>query len=55
MKIKPAEGRRVLDPVTKKPLPEAGASVRSSSYWERRLKAGDVVLISEADSESREE
>lgn len=41
--VKPALGMRVLDPVTRKPLPEAGAEVPRSVYWLRRLRDGDVT------------
>lgn len=39
----PANGRRVLDPQTGRPLPAAGAWVEQSSYWVRRVAEGDVV------------
>jgi hypothetical protein len=41
--LKPREGLTVREPRTKKPLPEYGKAVSSSSYWRRRLKDGDVV------------
>ncbi|MBU1610334.1 MAG: DUF2635 domain-containing protein [Proteobacteria bacterium] len=41
--VKPTEGRRVLNPATRQPLPAEGASVEKSSYWLRRIAAGEVV------------
>ena len=44
MFIRPArEGLIVRDPLTLQPLPSDGADVPPSSYWRRRLAAGDVV------------
>jgi hypothetical protein len=43
--LKPAPGRRVLDPATHQPLPERGAEVVAGTYWERRLLEGDVTLV----------
>lgn len=43
MILKPAPGRRVVDPVTMQALPEGGALVERTSFWIRRLKCGDVV------------
>lgn len=36
----------VRDPWTKQPLPADGAEVPETSYWLRRLKAGDVLAAS---------
>lgn len=33
---------RVIDPDTRKPLPEKGQSVPRTTYWLRRLNDGDV-------------
>lgn len=41
--VKPAPGLLVRDPVTMEPLPAAGAEKPRSSYWLRRLAAGDVT------------
>lgn len=41
--VKPAAGRRVLDPATRKPLPAEGAEVERTPYWLRRLREGDVT------------
>lgn len=43
--LKPAAGRKVRHPETMEHLPEGGAEVVCSSYWLRRLQAGDVVEI----------
>jgi len=40
----PAPGRLVRDPHTKQPLPEDGRDVVATSFWLRRLAAGDVLL-----------
>jgi len=40
--IRPVDGRRVLDPVTKEPLSLEGKRVEKSSYWLRRLTSGEV-------------
>lgn len=41
--IKPAKGVTVPDPAAGTALPEEGRQVEWSSYWERRLLAGDVA------------
>jgi len=43
--LKPAAGRRVLDPgeTPPAPLPAEGKAVPRSAYWLRRIKDGDVV------------
>lgn len=45
MFVRPAEGLQVRDPATKRHIPVEGKEVPESSYWLRRLKCGDVVLI----------
>lgn len=48
MKIRPAHpGLIVRDPYTKRPLSEDGDDVAEDSYWLRRLRSGDVVLVEE--------
>jgi len=42
--IRPADGRRVRDPDTRVPLPNAGRFVRWTVHWRRAVEAGDVVL-----------
>lgn len=47
--IRPAfAGAVIRDPRSRRPLPESGAEVEASSYWRRRLVAGDVVLVEAA-------
>lgn len=43
MKISPAPGLTIPDPVTRLPLLD-GTEVAESSYWIRKLSCGDVVL-----------
>ncbi len=45
MFVKPKDGLPVRDPATKRHLPAEGKEVPETSYWLRRLKCGDVVLI----------
>lgn len=47
--LKPAEGLRVVNPVTRQALPPGGDQVEASTYWYRRLAEGDVVEL-KADS-----
>ena len=42
--VKPAPGLRIRDPVSKVHLPEAGRLVAESSHWNRRIRAGDVLV-----------
>lgn len=46
MIVKPAHpGLVVRDPITGAILPDTGKEVEVNSYWNRRLKYGDVVLV----------
>lgn len=45
MKLKPAEGRAVRDPVKRTLLPADGADVTLDVFWRRRLRDGDVVEV----------
>lgn len=48
MNVKPAtQGAVIRDPQTKRPLPAEGGQVPETSFWMRRLRAGDVVLVGE--------
>lgn len=38
----PADGLRVVDPVTRKPLPPEGGWVLDTVYWQRRVREGDA-------------
>ena len=42
--VKPAAGRLVREPVSKRPLPEKGAWVAKNAFWTRRIKDGDVSV-----------
>lgn len=46
MFVKPKQGLKVRDPVTRGFLPEGGAEVPPSLYWTRRLRDGDVETAS---------
>ena len=49
LKIKPAKpGLLVRSPSSGRPLPANGAEVHSNSYWRRRLRQGDVVVVKAA-------
>jgi hypothetical protein len=50
MRVKPAEGRAVRDPLTKQLLPAAGRDVPDNQFWRRRLRDGDVVSEGEAEA-----
>ena len=53
IKIKAAEGRRVLDPVTRQPIPEGGITVSVDDvFWWKRLDAGDVVEVKDTDTKA---
>lgn len=43
VKLEPAAGRRVKDPLTGKVLDAAGEMKPLTPYWLRRLSHGDVV------------
>lgn len=45
VRVKPFPGRLVRDPLTKQPLPDAGAEVPRTTYWMRRLADGDVTEV----------
>lgn len=48
MKIWPAPGRRVRNPVTGELLARRGAEVPDTAFWRRRLADGDVVAAQPA-------
>ncbi|WP_429497027.1 DUF2635 domain-containing protein [Robbsia andropogonis] len=51
MRIKPAPGLQVRDPMTKKLLPKEGIDVPDDSIlWNRILNDGDVVLVDDKSS-----
>ena len=44
--LKPAPGKRVRDPQSKKVLEEKGIKVDAiDTYWFRRIEDGDVVIV----------
>lgn len=49
--LKPVEGLKVIKPGTKTPLAKEGEIVDDSSYWRRRLNAGEVVIVEEQKKE----
>ncbi|TPG62555.1 DUF2635 domain-containing protein [Ewingella americana] len=51
MFVKPTTGRTVRDPVKGTLLPEEGAEVPESTFWNRRLRDGDVVKAKPASTE----
>ena len=48
--LKPVAGRLTRDPVTMVPLPAEGAWVERTEFFVRRIVAGDVTLVAEADT-----
>lgn len=48
MMIKPTiAGQLFRDPHTKRVLPQTGGKMPDSTFWRRRLAAGDVEIIDE--------
>lgn len=45
MQLRPKRGRSVPDPARGDLLPSEGRNVEESSYWLRRLAAGDVETV----------
>jgi hypothetical protein len=45
MFVKPVAGRTVRDPVKGTFLPLEGAEVAESTFWNRRLRDGDVITV----------
>lgn len=44
--LRPCAGRVCRDPdANYAPLPDAGASVRNTPYWRRRIAAGDAKAV----------
>lgn len=44
--VKPARpGLRVVDPDSGLALPEEGAEIRTTTYWRRRIRCGDVEVL----------
>lgn len=54
MKVRPREGLVIRRPVAPfDVLPEAGLEVEVTSFWRRRLDAGDVVEVKPAGPAAR--
>lgn len=47
MRVKPADGRIVRDPLRGDDLPADGRDVPRNVYWRRCVQSGDVVEIAE--------
>jgi len=43
--IKPKEGIKILNPATGRILSAEGELVDLSTYWRRRIKDGDVLIV----------
>lgn len=43
--LKPAPGRLVRHPATRRPLREAGEPVMLDAFWRRRIRRGDVQVL----------
>ncbi|WP_000979223.1 DUF2635 domain-containing protein [Escherichia coli] len=52
LKIKPAAGKAIRDPLTMKLLAPEGEEKPRNSFWIRRLAAGDVVEIGSTENTS---
>lgn len=54
MKVKPTvEGAIIRDPVTRMPLPAEGGEVPDNTFWRRRLRDKEVVIVEEARTSSQ--
>ncbi|AXF22247.1 hypothetical protein CUJ89_08655 [Burkholderia pyrrocinia] len=47
MRVKPADGRIVRDPLRGDDLPAEGRDVPRNVYWRRCVQAGDAIEIAE--------
>lgn len=45
MKLKPVAGRAVRDPAKGALLPEEGMDIELDAFWRRRLRDGDVEIV----------
>ena len=45
VKIKPVEGRTIRDPLHGRVVPDDGAEVVRSAYWNRLRRDGDIVFV----------
>jgi Protein of unknown function (DUF2635) len=47
--VKPAPGRLVRHPRSRRPIPEEGQDVRSErAYFQRLVRVGDVILVAKS-------
>lgn len=54
LNLRPAPGLIVRDPRTAQPLPAEGGTVPDNGYWRRRLRDGDVQLVTSAPKKAKE-
>jgi len=54
-KLKPAPGMIVRDPISAKLLSVEGEDKELNNYWNRRILAGDVVVVEETIAQSQKE
>lgn len=47
MRVKPKAGKMVRDPISLALLPENGRNVPNNTFWRRRLRDGDIELVSD--------
>lgn len=48
MKVKPTRpGLLLRDPHTKRALPEEGGRVPDTSFWRRRIRSGEVAIMTD--------
>ena len=54
--VKPAPGLKVRDPdsLTRAHIPDEGMEVPDTNYWRRRIKSGDVTLVTPTLEQSAE-
>ena len=55
MFVRPAEGMKILDPQTRRTIPETGANVPEDGYWHRLLRDGDVIATDPAPAAANQE
>lgn len=53
IKVKPAVGVKVRDPLTMQHLPDEGKEVVASTYWVRRIKCGDVIDVTNVEGSAK--
>ena len=53
MFIKPKKGLLIRNPMTQAILPETGSEVRETTFWLRRLQAGDVLRAKQSSTKGK--